>query len=63
MTKPAASTQAAIRRAIRAAQKEGAAMVEVLADGTIRVLLRQEYELAADIRPEQIGGDGWDTKA
>lgn len=46
MTQPAAVTKAAIKRAIRAAQEEGAAMVDVLPDGTVRVILRGEYEVA-----------------
>lgn len=67
MTKAAIVTQAAIKRAIRAAQIEGASMIEVLPDGTIRVLLRKDYqlsaeELAADRQPAQTG-DGWTAKA
>jgi hypothetical protein len=57
VTKAVPFTQAAIQRAIRAAHIEGAAMVEVRPDGTIRVLLRKDYELAHGEQPEQTDGD------
>lgn len=37
--RPAVLTQADVTRAIRAAKKAGAGVVEILPDGTIRVLL------------------------
>jgi hypothetical protein len=53
MTKSLPFTKAAIKRAIAAAQEQGAALVEMLPDGTIRVKLRQEYEVAAERPPSQ----------
>jgi hypothetical protein len=47
VTKPLPFTKAAIRRAIAAAAEAGAAGVEVLPDGTIRVVLCNDYELVA----------------
>lgn len=47
MTKPLLFTKAAIKRAIAAAAEAGAAGVEVLPDGTIRVVLRNHCKLAA----------------
>lgn len=47
MTRPLPFTKAAIKRAIAAAAEAGAAGVEVLPDGTIRVVLRNDRELAA----------------
>ena len=47
MTKSLPFTKAAMKRAIAAAAEAGAAGVEVLPDGTIRVVLRKNYELAA----------------
>jgi hypothetical protein len=38
--RPATVTQADIARAIRAAKQEGAAVVEVQRDGTIKILLQ-----------------------
>lgn len=63
MTKAVPFTQAAMRRALRAAQMEGASMVEVLPDGTIRVLLRKDYEIAPGEQAAQTAGDGWAAKA
>jgi hypothetical protein len=57
MTKPVSFTKAAIKRAIAAAQEQGAAIVEVLPDGTIRVVLRNEYQLAADRQQGQTRED------
>lgn len=47
MTKSLPFTKAAMKRAIAAAAEAGAAGVEVLPDGTICVVLRKNYELAA----------------
>lgn len=47
MTKPLLFTKTAIKRAIAAAAEAGAAGVDVLPDGTIRVVLRNDSELAA----------------
>ena len=63
LTKPLPFTKAAIKRAIAAAQEQGAVMVEMRVDGTIRVLLSKDYEVAAVEQPAQTAGDGWDTRA
>jgi hypothetical protein len=63
MTKPLPFTKATLKRAIAAAQEQGAALVEVLPDGTIRVLLRNDYEIAANERPAQTEEHGWEAKA
>lgn len=47
MTKSLPFTKAAMKRVIAAAQEQGAGMIEVLPDGTVRVLLRKDCELAA----------------
>jgi hypothetical protein len=62
MTKPVPFTKAAMKRAIDVAQAQGMCMVEFLPDGTIRVLLRKDYEVAAVAQPAQTG-DGWTAKA
>lgn len=59
MTKPLPYTKAAIKRAIAAAQEQGAAGVEMLPDGTIRVVLRKDYELATRNQTAQTGDDEW----
>lgn len=60
MTKPLRFTKAAIKRTIAAAAEAGAAGVEVLPDGTIRVVLRNDYELAArNQSAETDDGDEW----
>lgn len=59
MTKSLPFTKADIKRAIAAAQEQGAALVEMRPDGSIRVLLRQEHEVAADRRPAQTEEDPW----
>jgi hypothetical protein len=59
VTKPIPFTKAEIKRAIAAAQERGAALVEMRPDGSIRVLLLQEHEVAADRRPAQTEDDPW----
>lgn len=62
MTKRATHTKAAIKRAIEAAAAVGVCMVEFLPDGTIRVIPRNQFELAADEGRGQTG-DGWNASA
>jgi hypothetical protein len=61
VTRPFPFTKAAITRAIRTAQEQRCSMVEMTADGTLRVILRTEFELAAPKKPEETGdgGDEW----
>ncbi len=60
MTKPLHFTKAAFKRAIAAAAEAGAAGIEVLPDGTIRVVLRNDCELAARNQSAQTDdGDEW----
>jgi hypothetical protein len=54
--RPATVTQADIARAIRAAKQEGAAVVEVQRDGTIKILLQ-----AASLASEQPTQNEWDS--
>ena len=61
MTRRATHTKAAIRRAIEAAASVGVCAVEFLPDGTIRVVPRPEYELAAGDRTRQTGGESWEA--
>jgi hypothetical protein len=51
--RPAKFSQADVARVLRAAKQEGAAGIDVLPDGTIRVVLRNDYELAARNRSAQ----------
>lgn len=51
--RPARVTQADVARALRAAKREGAAGIDVLPDGTIRVLLVAP-EKAADERKRDL---------
>ena len=63
MTKLAPFTKATIRRAIQAAKEQGAAMVEMMPDGRIRVLLREDHEVVAATPSGQTvlspGADAW----
>jgi len=56
--RPARITEADMRRALRAAKREGAAGIDVLPDGTIRVLL-----LDPETVPEPHSRDGVDRKS
>ncbi len=60
MTKSLPFTKAAIKRAIAAATEAGAAGVEMLPDGTIRVVLRNDCEVATRNQSAQTGdADEW----
>jgi hypothetical protein len=49
---PARFTQADIARTIRAAKQAGAAAVELLPDGTIRIRLDEAEKLAQTVEPD-----------